>query len=201
MNTNEVKAAINAWTNIHHNGSAMVSKFYHKNSFAYTLPANTAGSTHVHVYPGIDPQDGELKFYVILSAYDKPSTGANVGSYVTECTAYYTVSGTHDRILSAEAHARVDRWIDNYQTWVPARAATTYGVYRAVSIPIQDFETNDVVIVLGLKLEPVETLGQKADMIVVNEMPNRHVYYDDYVQPVPPFYLIEQAQDFYLLQL
>lgn len=201
MNTNEVKAAINAWTNIHHNGSAMVSKFYHKNSFAYTLPANTAGSTHVHVYPGIDPQDGELKFYVILSAYDKPSTGANVGSYVTECTAYYTVSGTHDRILSAEAHARVDRWIDNYQTWVPARATTAYGVYRAVSIPIQDFETNDVVIVLGLKLEPTETLGQQADMIVVNTMPNRHVYYDDFVRSVPPYGVAEQPSDFYLMQL
>ena len=201
MDTNEVKAAINAWTNIHHNGSAMVDKFYHKNSFAYTLPTATAGSTHVHVYPGIDPQTGELKFYVILSAYDKPSSGASVGGHVTECTAFYTVAGTHDRILTSEAHARVDRWIDNYQTWVPARAATAYGVYQAVSIPIQDFETHSVTIVLGLKLDPLETLGQKADMIVVNTMPNRHVYYDDFVQPIPPYGLNENPSDFYLLQL
>ena len=86
--------------------------------------------------------------------------------------------------------------------WVyAARAATPYGVYRAVSIPIQDFETPNVTIVLGLKLDATETNGQKADMIVVNVMPNRQVYYDDYVKPVPPFSPSLTATDFYLLQL
>ena len=197
MDINTIKAAIQAWGAIHHNGSAMVQMFQQGNSFLYSLPNYAAGSPRVHVYPGI--YQNNLLFFVIPSNYDSAQYAATINNYVTVCDARWFTSGTHDRITFAEAHDRIERWHNHYHNWVPARANTVNGVFQAFSIPIQDFETTDVGMVLGLKLQLGETMDQKADMIVVNQMPNRKIYFDDFVRSVPPYGATENPSDFYLM--
>lgn len=199
MTTPAIKAAIQAWGAITKNASAMLPLFGQGNSFVFNMPQHLANSTSMHVYLGVVNVQGtnRLKFFSIPSSYDNAST-PNIHNHVVICDAIWVYGGGSDRILAAEAHARIDRWQDNYQTWVPARAATAVGVFKAFDIPIQDYEASQSNVILGLKLEPLETLGQQADMIVKN-VQNNVTYYDDFVRPIPPFGGSAAVSDFYLM--
>jgi hypothetical protein len=197
MTTPAIKAAIQAWGNITKNASAMLPLFAQGNSFVFNMPTHIANSPSMHVYLGIVNVQGtnKLMFFSIPSNLDNAST-PNIHLHVVVSPAIWVYGG--GRILAAEALARIDRWADNYQTWVPARAATAVGVFRAFDIPMEDYESSQSNLILGLKLEPTETLGQQADMIVKN-VENSNIYYDDFVQAVPPYSPVAQASSFYLM--
>lgn len=199
MTTAQIKAAIQAWGNITKNASAMLPLFGQGNSFVFNMPAHIANSLSMHVYLGIVNVQGtnKLKFFSIPSNFDNANT-PNIHNHVVICDAIWVQGGSSDRILAAEAHARIDRWQDNYPTWVPARAATANGVFKAFKIPIQDYEGSQSNVILGLKLEPLETLGQQADMIVKN-VSGAVTYYDDFTRPIPPYDAAATPQEFYLM--
>lgn len=199
MTTAQIKAAIQAWGAITKNASAMLPLFAQGNSFVFDMPQHLAGSTSMHVYLGVVNVAGtnRLKFFSIPANYDNAST-PNIHNHVVECDAIWVYGGGSDRILAAEAHARIDRWQDNYQTWVPARATTTNGVFKAFKVPIQDYEALTSNVILGLKLEPLETLGQAADIIVKN-IQNNVTYFDDFTRPIPPYDAAATPQEFYLM--
>jgi len=198
MTTAQIKAAIQAWGAITKNASAMLPLFAQGNSFIFNMPTHIANSPSMHVYLGIVNVQGvnKLMFFSIPSNLDNAAT-PNIHLHVVVSPAIWVYGG--GRILAAEARARIDRWVDNYPTWVPARAATSVGVFKAFDIPMEDYESSQSNVILGLKLEPLETLGQQADMIVKN-VENSNIYYDDFVQPVPPFGAAATAASFYLLQ-
>lgn len=193
MTTAQIKAAIQAWAAITHNGSAMLTQFQQGNSFNFTMPAYATGTPSMHVYLGI--VGGQLTFFSIPSKYDNAQT-ANIQNYVIVSDAIWTLQGG-GRIPSPEAAARIDRWQDHYQTWVPARAATTNGVFQAFDIPIEDYEGADSSLILGLKLDSAGTHGKAADMIVKN-VSGGNAYYDDFVKSVPPYGAATLQTDFYL---
>jgi hypothetical protein len=195
MDIPTIRASIAAWGAISHNGSAMVSQFAQGNSFIINMPVYAASSPYMHVYLGI--YQGQLTFFVIPSNFDTAQYSGTINNYVTVCDAIWTLQGGTDRITAAQAHLRMDTWQQHYGTWVPAQAATTNGVFRAFSIPMGDFEAPTCNLVLGLKVNASATMGYDPDMIVINPMATT-TYYDDFVEPVPPFSATALSSSFYL---
>jgi hypothetical protein len=189
--------AIAAWKAILTDGKAMVSYFDQGNRFSYENASYPETSEYIHAYLGI--HDNKLMFFLIPEAYDKEEYAVTIDEYTRVCPVYWTLAGSHT-IPDLEAKARMDRWKDEYKSWVPKQAEQPVGMFRAFNIYADDFESEGCVCSLGLQIGGVEGF-KTADLIVANQNDKTLIQFDDYVKPVPPFSASAAAENFYLLQL
>ena len=136
---------------------------------------------------------------MIPSKYDTEQYESELDKYITVCPVVPSPPTSSHRILEAEAKERIDRWKENYKSWVPKQAETSDGIFLAFNIGVEDFEVADTVLNFALKLDSNPT-KYKADMIVTNPTVTE-VFYDDFVTPVPPYGATVSANSFYLMQL
>lgn len=198
MNTVTIKESIQHWIAIREDATSINQQFVQGNCFSYDVPSYIDTSEEVHVYPGVN--EGQLYFFVIPAAYDKDEYSDVISDYTEVCPIQTIVGGGNDHeITSAEAQARILAWENNYQTWVPQQIATVDGMFEAFSVAVQDFETQKVVMTLGLK-ESDKKGVYSADLIVTNDMGNL-VAYDDFSRPVPPYSATASIESFYLLSV
>ncbi|RZK63493.1 MAG: hypothetical protein EOO92_28715 [Pedobacter sp.] len=177
----------------------MVDYFSQGNCFIFDKPDYIVNSNSLHVYPGIF--QGALLFFVIPEEYDKQEYSTDIDKYVTVCPVSWRVAGTHT-ISASEANYRINLWIDDYETWVPAQANTADGVFLAFDVAVVDFEEETSEMILALKPNGQQGIAYDADLIVEGMNPNStKIKYDDYVKPVPPFPPSAAATSFYLLQI
>ncbi len=195
MTTAMIIDAIAAWKAILTNGSAMVGYFDQGNRFSYDNITYPEKSEHIHAYLGI--YDNKLMFFMIPEAYDKEDYQATISDYTQVCPVYWTLAGSHT-INDMEAKARMDRWKDEYKTWVPKQASDPVGMFQAFNIHADDFESEGCVCSLGLQIGGVEGF-RTADLIVANQNDKTLIQFDDFVKPVPPFGASAAAESFYLL--
>lgn len=197
MDTLTIKQCIQNWISIRENATLINEKFEQGNSFKYTRPSYFNPLEETHVYPGIS--EGDLVFFVIPAEYDSPAYENEIADYTVMCRAGFNVGGGSDHeITEAEAQARMWAWENYHEAWVPLQIATVDGIFEAFSVAGQDFESEEVVMTLGLKQSLEEKQTFLADLVVTNEKKNVYVY-DDYVQPVPPFSATALSNSFYLL--
>lgn len=197
MNLNEIIASINNWNAISHDSDALLDVLAQGDCFHYRFENNGTEQESIHAYPGI--HNNELKFFMIPAEYDTEQYESELDKYITVCTVVPSPPTSSHRILEAEAKARMDRWKDDYKTWVPKQAATSDGIFLAFNINTEDFEVADTVLNLALKLDNNPT-KMKADMIVTNKTVSE-VFYDDYTEPVPPYTATASSTSFYLLSM
>jgi hypothetical protein len=192
----ELKEAIENYQNILNDSVALTTLFSQGHWFNYTKEHFEHHSSHVHAYPGM--LGGHLVFLMIPSAYDHEGT-KNIQDYVQLCPIL--TGERSNRISSKTALARINRWKDNYPTWIESQVTTEYGMFQAFDIDHQDFEEEIVSISLGLKSEVSGAFTfDRADLIVENDSPNALVF-DDFARPVPPFGAVASANNFYLLTI
>ena len=196
MDTNTILASIQNWQAIRQNDTQLITYLGQGNCFGYDFTPPAIASGFIHAYPGI--HGGQLKFFLIPSAYDNATYAKDIDLYTTVCPVMWAM-GTN-RIPTASARARINAWKNNYQTWVPVQTKTVDGIFMAFNIAVQDFEVQDTKLTLGLKGGGTTASPYVADLIVSNPTASA-IYFDDYSQPVPPFSATAAASDFYLLQL
>ena len=192
MTSAEIIASIQDWELIRQDSELMITYFGQGNCYSYSFPEYARTSDFLHAYPGI--YNNELYFFMIPSAYDKDEYHDTIDKYTTPCLLVNMVGSGEDRILSAEAKARIKAWEANYVTWTPAQVNGEYGIFEAFSIPAQDFEVEDVVVTLALKIDLTAAGGFEADLIITNDV-GKQVVYDDFVNPVPPFSAAPTSED------
>lgn len=199
MELKEITAAMKAYNAILNDTDSLIGAFKQGSYFEYTLYTTMATSTHVHAYPGID-ENGKLLFFMIPSEFDNAGTD-HIETYVQPCYMMQVPLGGGNRIPNFEAQAMCNRWLDEFQTWIPDEVThTEHGLFQAFQIPFEDFEVSGTWVNLALRLDPLATTGRKADVVVTN-LTETDVYNDDYAQSVPPFGPSALQSSFYLLSL
>lgn len=182
MTTAQIKQCIANWTAILNNVPALETAFAQGNSFDYHFPVNNlGGSLSIHAYPGL--KDGNLYFFLIPSAFDV-STCTDIAAHTAVCPILLSLGS--NRIPAKEAKKRIDRWKDFYKTWIPQQVKSEFGMMQAFVLEVQDFEVTRVKINLGLTSDFQVPPTYTADLIVTN-VDQTAVYYDDFSKPVPPY--------------
>ncbi len=200
MDKDSIVNSLKKWEDIRKNGPELVNYLSQGNCFKFTDHQYSEPSEYRHAYPGI--HDGKLKMFVIPSAYDKEAT-KDIASYVEVCEVFpdpmplYDPMTHNDRISDATAVRRVDRWDKDYTKWVPKKADSTDGFFKAYAIPSQDFATTDVKVRFALQTAVEQPMGYNADMVVACK--EGKTIYEDYATPVPPFKPSITQASFYLL--
>ena len=201
MDKDTIVNSLKEWQNARSESGKLVDYLSQGNCFNFTHYKCDEPSLYWHAYPGI--YNGELKAFVIPSAYDKEDTH-DIASYVEVCNIFYDPSNailpqTSDRISAETAIRRADRWEKDYAKWIPKKVATNEGVFKAFAIPSQDFVTPDVKVRFALRTDAGQPMDYQADMIVAcNE---DKTIYEDYATPVPPYSPSISQESFYLLSL
>lgn len=195
MTTDTILASIQNWLAIRNNDAQLISFLSQGYTFEYDFNTQET-SPYIHAYPGIN--NGQLYFFMIPSNYDCEEYSKDIDLYTTICPVTWPM-GTN-RIPSSTAKARINAWKNNYQIWVPKQTKTTDGIFMAFNIAVQDFESFDPTVSLGLKGSGTTASPFTAELIVTNPTASA-VFYDDYTTPVPPFGASATVNDFYLLQL
>ena len=197
MTSAEIIASIQNWELIRNDSVAMNTYFMKGNCFSYDFPTYAQSSDFLHAYPGIYMD--ELYFFVIPSAYDKEEYSDRIDKYTVPCMLVTLLGGGETRLTRAEAKARIHAWENDHEAWVTAQVGSQYGIFEAFSIPAQDFEVENVIVTLALKISAQATGGFEADLIVTNDE-GKEVVYDDFSHAVPPFDVVPGAEnEFYLL--
>ncbi|KAF2519587.1 hypothetical protein E0W68_04380 [Flavobacterium salilacus subsp. salilacus] len=197
-----ISDSINNWKNISRDGKALVTYFEQGNCFFFDISNYSASSSteiteDIHAYPGI--YNDSLIFMLIPSQYDNEAYAKDISQYVSVSPVFWSLGG--GRIPEGEAKHRMERWNNHYKTWVPKQAETADGIFLAFKIDAEDFEMPDSQVNFALRANLDDPFGHAiADLVVTNKDETR-VFYDDYVEPVPPFSASASVESFYLLQL
>jgi len=195
LTLNTIIESLKAYEEIIADGQALVDFYAQGNCFIFDLPPY-AGGAAMHAYPGI--HEDKLKFFVIPAEYDNADT-EHIAHYVTMHPIIWNLK--NNRIPNHEARVIIDRWGNDYSTWIPAQVNhTSYGMFRAFAIPMSDFEIEQTQVNLALKHDEDDPALFKADIVVTN-VESSAVYYDDYATPVPPYKASVLSTSFYLLSL
>jgi len=197
MTLTSVVNSMKAYNLILDNSVLLVDAFKQGSYFYFDLPSYAATSASMHAYPGIHA--GKLKFFLIPSNYDAHGV-PNIENYITVCAVERNLQG--NRIPDREAAALVTCWDNNYETWIPDEVTNSpYGMFKAFSIPMADFEVINTRINLALKPSATATSSFTADVVVTN-VEQTDTYYDDFAQSVPPYPTPSAlTSGFYLLSL
>ncbi|KOS07830.1 hypothetical protein AM493_18545 [Flavobacterium akiainvivens] len=182
MTLTEITTAMKAYNNIINDGNALV-ELYKQGSYFDYMKSHLHTSDNVHAYPGINDK-GELIFFVIPSHYDTSST-TDITNYIAVCPIQHWLLGGGNVLPVLVAQEMCERWINDYETWIPAQVPTTNGMFLAFKIPAEDFETSTVRVNLALKKRAAATTGLAADVVVTN-MNDTEVYSYDFAHTVPP---------------
>lgn len=196
LSIKQIKAGINKWKSYvaQKDNAALISLFQQAgNTFFYTKPAYASGCTKLHLYPAV--HNNVLYFFVIPDTYDKPEYATSFNEYVECCPVTESLLGDDHEISSLVAQERINRWANNYTTWIPRQNTTAVGMFRAFNMDYTDVIAPQGRITLGLTLMPDP---DKADLIVTNYV-REGIKYEDYTSPVPPFGSTAEAASFYLL--
>ena len=201
MDKDTIINSLTEWESVRSDDAKLIDYLAQGNCFNFTDKKYHEKSTYWHAYPGI--YNGELKAFVIPSAYDKKGTH-DIASYVEVCSMFHAPSSgiipqINDRIPAETAIRRVDRWEKDYSVWIPKKVSTTEGVFKAFAIPSQDFVTPQVKVRFALRTDVGQPMDYQADMIVAcNE---DKTIYEDFAEPVPPYKPGISQDSFYLLSL
>ncbi|AXG72924.1 hypothetical protein DVK85_01225 [Flavobacterium arcticum] len=203
MDKDSIVNSLQKWQDIRQDSSELVNYLGQGNCFTFMSHKYKGISKYCHAYLGIHA--GCLKLFMIPSTYDNKDT-IDIASYVEVCKVFpdpipmTAPTPMHlDRIPSATAVTRVDRWEKDYTVWVPKKVTTTEGVFTAFAIPTQDFVTPEVKVRFALQTETGQPMGYNADLVVAcKEM---KIIYEDFVTPVPPYGSGITQASFYLLSL
>lgn len=201
FSTADINDSIVNYLNIITDSELLVTLFEQGNCFAYNPSLLSEETTHVHAYPGIF--EGQLHFFMIPAEYDNKDS-YNDGSMATNtqvCLVFDSSKlASSQRIPFYVAQARINNWLDNYTTWIPAEVSSEYGMFKAFDIRKEDFESEDDLVFLGLEQDKEATSGFVPDLIVANpDNASAVVVFDDFVEPVPPFNSTQQMESFYIL--
>lgn len=201
MTNTDIISSINKWNSLVSSkdpdaADGMVSLFQHAgNCFAYTLNEYSEKCELLHLYPGV--YKNQLYFFVIPADYDKEEYKDVLYKFTTPCKVYLNLGS--NQIPDGEAKARINRWKENYKSWIPEQAKAPVGMFQAFVLEVGDFELNETVITMGLLSDKSYNLD-RADLIVTNQEDDL-VLYDDAASVVPPFTPSATTNDFYLLSL
>ena len=201
MTNPEIISSINKWnslvlSNDPKAADAMVSAFQQGgNCFSYTLDEYSQKCELLHLYPGI--YKNELYFFVIPADYDKEEYKDVLYKYTTPCKVYFNLGS--NQIPDTVAKARIDRWKENYKSWIPTQAKSPVGMFQAFVLEVGDFELKETLVTMGLLSDKTYNLD-RADLIVTNQDDDL-VLYDDAASVVPPYGPSALTTDFYLLSL
>jgi hypothetical protein len=199
MKDNDIILSINKWNELvnkkDEKSAAMISSFFENcgNCFSYVLDKNSENTKVLHAYPGIF--EDKLYYFVIPAKYDNANFTGSFHKYTTVCPVYYNLES--NRIPESEAKARIKNWDHNYKTWIPSQVISEVGMFRVFTIDTIDFEFEKSLVNFGLVLDKLGKLD-RADLIVTN-MNDSQVVYDDYSVPVPPYGPAAAETNFYLL--
>jgi len=201
MTDKEIISSINSWNQLvlakdSKSADAMVKLFEDSGDcFTYELDEYSTPSNLLHLYPGV--VKGKLFFFVIPEEYDTPAYIDSFYKFVKPCEVYYNLQSNN--IPESEAKARITHWKHHYKTCIPEQALSPVGMFRAFTLQPGDFELNKSIINMGL-LPPKEKELEQADLIVTN-IDDNLVIYDDAAGVVPPFGPSAAATNFYLLNV
>lgn len=201
MTDSEIISSINQWNALALSKdakSAEIMVWLFENggdSFAYTLDKYSEQCETLHLYPGI--YEDELYFFVIPAEYDNANYTGSFYKYTTPCKVYYNLQS--NQIPDVVAKERIKRWKDTYKEWIPAQAKSPVGMFQAFALDVSDFELKETIINMGLLSDKSYALDT-ADLIVTN-MDENLVLYDDAATVVPPYGPSALTTDFYLLSL
>lgn len=206
MNSITIKASIANWEAIRPDSIQLLEYLDQGSFFNFNRQVYPKTSPFIHAYPGI--YEGKLYFFLIPSEYDKEVYSDEIDKYVTVCDVTNTIgvidqsqiltATGQNRITETEAKKRMTAWKKNYKTWVPKQVASAIGVFKAFSIPSEDFVFNTAQINFALKVTPELPGGFEADLIIISSN-GKETFYDDFVTPVPPFSPSLMPESFYLL--
>ncbi len=196
MTSQEILDSIAAWQAIINDPESLRYYLNQGNTFTYDNITYPLTSETIHAYPGI--HNGNLYFFVIPDAYDNQEHIHKLFDYVQARPVMWTLMGSHT-IPVLEGEIRIARWIEQYQDWIPVQTGQPAGMFKAFSIPADDFSGEECLATLGLQIGGVEGL-KTADLIIANASTKTLIEFDDYSQPVPPYGSAAIESSFYLLQ-
>jgi hypothetical protein len=197
MNLTEITTCMKAYNDIIGSGTDLVELYKQGSYFEYTRQ-NLSGSSHVHAYPGIDP-DGKLVFFVIPSAHDVPGTH-NPAAHTQVCDIQQLLLGSHQHLPNHKAKKMCEDWLENFESWIPDEVAmSTFGMFQCFAIPSEDFSESVTLVNLALKTDEDVATGYRGDVVVTN-ITSTAVYFDDFAKTVPP-YPATLTNSYYLLTL
>jgi hypothetical protein len=186
-----------AYEDISADDKALIDYYEQGNCFFFDKPHYAAHSSSIHAYPAIFA--GNPVFFMIPSEYDSPDYANTINDYISMWPLQWNL--TNNRLPPGEATALIDRWGNDYHTWIPKEIAeASYGMFRAFAVPISDFEIHHTIVTLALKYDLEMPTGLKPDIVVTN-VESTETYYDDYATSVPPFSPSALSTSFYLLSL
>lgn len=197
----DITDSINNYLNIITDPELLITKFGQGNCYAFDPSLLPSTTLYVHAYPGIF--ENRLYFFMIPAEFDNKDSKLD-GSLAANTQVHLlvdsgTVITTH-RIPDFVAQARINNWKDYHNEWIPQQVASEYGMFEAFEISIQDFETIDDLVFLGLEEGKESPGGFDSDLIIANpDKTSAVVVFDDYVKPVPPYSSSAQQESFYLL--
>lgn len=206
MNSIIIKESIANWEAIRQDNAQLLQYLDQGSFFNFNRQVYPKVSPSIHAYPGI--YEGKLYFFLIPSEYDKEEYSDEIDKYVTVCdvtditaiideSQILTVTG-QNRITETEAKKRINAWKKNYKSWIPKQVASAIGIFKAFSIPCDDFVFNTAQINFALKVSSELPGGFEADLIIISNN-GKETFYDDFVTPVPPFSPSLAPESFYLL--
>lgn len=199
MKDSDIILSINKWTELvakktTQSGDTIAQLFENcGNCFTYALNEHSQTSQMLHVYPGI--YDNKLYYFVIPEEYDNYNYSGSFHKYTTVCAVYYNLES--NRIPECEAKERMKSWNHNYKTWIPEQVTSEVGMFQVFTLDTADFEFEKTLVNMGLVSEKLGT-PDRADLIVTN-IDDSKVVYDDYSVPVPPYGPAAVQSSFYLL--
>lgn len=194
MTLNQILDCIRKWDSYRSKPDELSDFFGTKNHFECGY--NDSWSCNMHVYPGIDTED-KIWYFAIPKIYDTASYSGDLAGVIQQCLLLAALPG--EEITPTEAHRRINSWLDDHSTWLPAQAQTQYGIFQAFDIPKADMTTSHFIAYQALATA-VNPTGYRADLVIDDGNANTGAFYDT-VRPVPPFKSTADQASFYLLTL
>lgn len=201
MTENEIISSINSWNQLvlakDSKSAQVITTLFEDSgdSFTYALDQYSEVSELLHLYPGI--YKGKLYVFVIPAEYDKEEYLGSFYKYTVSCEVNYNLQS--NQIPEGVAKARMDRWKNQYKTWIPQQVSSAVGMFQVFTLEPADFELKKSIVNMGL-LSPKHESLDRADLIVTN-IDGDTVIYDDAAGVVPPYGPSAAATNFYLLNL
>ncbi len=194
MTLDEILDCLRSWEEYRQKPDELSVLFDKKNTF-YFRYQDTWGC-NMHAYPGID-DEGKIWYFVIPKIYDKVEYRDDLLQYIEQCLLQEQPLG--EEISPTEAEHRINNWLEEHPTWLPAQAETQNGIFQAFDIPKEDLNVEELTSYQALATADNPT-GYRADLVIDDGIANTGAYYDT-VRPVPPFKSSLDQASFYLLTL
>lgn len=175
--------------------NAIIKGFEKGNCFYFDRPKDLPERGVVHIYPGL--MDTQIYFFVIPQEYDNAAYADSWEKYMQGYEVTWNLAG--NRIPEEEARTRVVFWDEGHEEWLPA-AQKAGGIFLVFTIENIDFEVEKSIVNMALRKDVNFETDFVADMIVTN-VDNTAVYYDDFGKPCPPICNASAMQGYYLLSL